>query len=269
MLCIVVVAFRPAGQAHAQSIRCRPMSTPPNKPWRLHPAWIALLAALAVLLAAFVPTLWHTISAPPVAPPSTVSAGLPWTIERLPGGGTRVFGLSLPGSSLNDAHAAWGDELQLALMASRGQPAVLEAYVENYRSGPITGRLVLSAEAPHEALTRWRDHAAKEEPVSADTRRIALRAEDRSEALRAPIVGIGFIPSAQLDAATLRQRFGEPAQRVHDGAPVEHWLYPERGLAIALDAKGRELLQYVAPAEFERRLRAPLVNAAPTAGPPG
>jgi hypothetical protein len=116
---------------------------------------------------------------------------------------------------------------------------------------------------------RWRDHAAKEEPVSADTRRIALRADDRTEALRSPIVGIGFIPAAQLDGETLRQRFGEPAQRIGDGAQVEHWLYPERGLAIALDAKGRELLQYVAPADFERRLRAPLLKALPPAGPPG
>jgi hypothetical protein len=245
------------------------MSTPLNKLLRLHPAWIALLAALVVLLAAFVPTLWHTLNAPPVAQPSSVPQGVPWAIDRLPGGGTRVFGLSLPGSTLDDARAAWGDELQLALMASRGQPAVLEAYVENYRSGPITGRLILSAEAPHKALMRWRDHAAKEEPVSADTRRIALRADDRTEALRSPIVGIGFIPAAQLDGETLRQRFGEPAQRIGDGAQVEHWLYPERGLAIALDAKGRELLQYVAPAEFERRLRAPLLKASPAAGPPG
>lgn len=245
------------------------MSTPLNKLWRLHPAWIALLAALAVLLAAFVPTLWRTFNAPPAAPTSTVPPGVPWAIDRLPDGGTRVFGLSLPGSTLNDARAAWGDELQLALMASRDQPALLEAYVENYRSGPVTGRLVLSAEAPHKALTRWRDHAAKEEPVSADTRRIALRADDRSEALRSPIVGIGFIPSAQLDAEALRQRFGEPAQRLVDGTQVEHWLYPERGLAIALDAKGRELLQYVAPADFERRLRAPLLKASPPAGPPG
>jgi hypothetical protein len=245
------------------------MSTQMNKLWRLHPAWIASLAALAVLLVAFAPTLWRTFNAPPVAQPATVSQGLPWAVDHLPGGGTRVFGLNLPGSTLNDAHAAWGDELQLAMMASRDEAASLEAYVENYRSGPVTGRLILSAEVPHKTLTRWRDHAAKEEPVSAQTRRIALRAEDRTEALRSPIVGIGFIPTAQLDAPTLRQRFGEPAQRVGDGTPIEHWLYPERGLAIALDAKGRELLQYVSPAEFDRRLRAPLLKALPAAGPPG
>ncbi|HEY6134072.1 MAG TPA: hypothetical protein VIW70_08845 [Rubrivivax sp.] len=237
------------------------MSQLPPATRKLHPAWIALLAALLVLLVAFLPALWRTFHAPPAAPHTAQQQGAPWSIEVLAQGGTRVFGLRLPGSTLADALALWGDELQLALMASREQPAALEAYVERPGNGPVSGRLVLSAEAAPEALARWRLRAAKETPVSADTRRITLRADDLAEALRTPLVGIGFIPATQLDAATLRQRFGEPAQRVHeagDATTVEHWLYPERGLAIVLDAKGRELLQYVAPADFERRLRAPL-----------
>ena len=42
------------------------------------------------------------------------------------------------------------------------------------------------------------------------------------------------------------------------------------GLAVVLDAEGKEVLQYVAPAEFERRLRAPLLKVAalPAADPP-
>jgi hypothetical protein len=233
---------------------------------RMHPAWVALLAALAVLLAAIAPALWRTFFVPAATPQAVTEKGVPWAIEARAGGGTRVFGLRLPGSTLADAQALWGAELQLALMASRDQPAALEAYVERPGSGPISGRLVLSAQAAPEALARWRARATKETPVSADTRRIGLRADDLAEALRAPVVGIGFIPSAQLDAATLRQRFGEPAQRVvaaGEGAAVEHWLYPDRGLAIVLDAKGRELLQYVAPAEFDRRLKAPLAAATP------
>lgn len=246
-----------------------PMADPDNKLARLHPAWIALLAALAVVLVAFAPTLWRTFHAPPAVREVDLAPGVPWAVETLPDGATRVFGLNLPGSTLLDAKAIWGDELQLALMATRDQPAVLEAYVESYRGGPITGRLVLSAQATPKTLSRWRDHAAKEQPVSADTRRIALRADDFADALRAPIVGIGFIPSVQIDAETLRLRFGEPAQRVPGTGQVEHWLYPDKGLAILFDPQGRELLQYVAPAEFERRLHSPLLKALPPAGPPG
>jgi len=242
----------------------------------MHPAWIALLAGLVVLLVAFLPVLWSMWKTPPSAVGAAGGAGpgAPWAIERLPEGGIRVFALRLPGATLADARATWGDNLQLALMATRGEPPVLEATVETVVLGGVGGRLLFTAEASPRSLQRWRENAAKEEPVSADTRRIALRSDDRDEALRAPLVGIGFIPAAQLDAAALRLRFGEPAEVLQAGQPVEHWLYPPLGLAIVLDAKGRELLQYVAPADFERRLRAPLLSPAapastPASGPPG
>lgn len=231
---------------------------------RIHPALIALLAGCAVFVVAFMPTLWQMWRTPPRVP-EAAAAGTPWAIDTVPGVGIRVFGLQLPGATLADAQAAWGDELTIALMASRGEPPVLEAMVDNARTGPVSGRLLFTADASPQALQRWRDNAPKEEPVSADTRRMALRTADRSEALRAPLVGIGFIPSTQLDAAALRARFGEPAEVLRHDAEVEHWMYPAKGLAVALDARGRELLQYVAPADFERRLRAPLLRPAAAA----
>lgn len=229
-----------------------------------------MLAGLAVLLVAFLPVLWAMWKTPPAAAVPVAAAGTPWAIEPRAGQGIRVFGLDLPGATLDDVRRRWGDDLSLALMATRGQPPVLEAYVETVQAGGVAGRLLFTADAAPQDLQRWREAAPKEEPVSADTRRITLSAPHRDEALRTPLLGIGFIPAAQLDAAMLRQRFGEPAQVVRpEGQPLEHWLYPAQGLAIVLDAKGRELLQYVAPADFERRLRAPLLSpsAAPAAWP--
>jgi hypothetical protein len=52
------------------------------------------------------------------------------------------------------------------------------------------------------------------------------------------------------------ERFGQPAERIRVNEHLEHLLYPAKGLDIVLDSKGRELLQYVAPARFEA-LRAP------------
>lgn len=241
-----------------------------------HPMWLALLAGLAVLLVAFLPALWTMWRTPPAASggAGADAADAPWGVQTPAAGVSRVFGLPLPGATLADAQARWGAELQLALMASRGQAPVLEASVERATLGGVVGRLIFSADAAPEDLRRWREASAKEVPISADTRQVTLRADDAAAALRAPLVAIGFIPAAQLDAATLRQRFGAPAEVRREGEAVEHWLYPDRGLAIVLDPKGRELLQYVAPADFERRLRAPLLSApgaasAPAAGPPG
>jgi hypothetical protein len=44
---------------------------------------------------------------------------------------------------------------------------------------------------------------------------------------------------------------------------VHHWLYPDRGLAIAWDeSSGKAVMQVVAVADFDRRLRVPLLAPA-------
>ena len=229
-----------------------------------HPMLIALFAALAILLAAFAPALWRMAAGPPAqtAAETTTETGLPWQVQVSAGGGSAVFGLTLPGATLAQARQRWGDDLQVAVMARRGQPGALEAYLENFRAGAINGRLVLAADPGAPAVARLRENSAHNEPVDAEARRYTLRADDLPLALQAPLVGITFIPAAQLDAATLRARFGEPAERLRDAeGRIEQWLYPALGLAVALDAKGRDVMQYVAPADFERLLRAPLLAA--------
>jgi len=86
---------------------------------------------------------------------------------------------------------------------------------------------------------------------SSTTRRATLAPADEAAALAAPIRGLAFIPGAQLDEAVILERFGQPAERIRVNAHQEHLLYPGKGLDLVLDSKGRELLQYVAPARFE------------------
>lgn len=230
------------------------------------PFLLALMAGAGVLAAALALPLLHLVGG---APPPAPADGLPWQVQRQ-GAVIRVFGLQLPGSTLADARQRWGEDMQLAVMAQRGEPGALEAYVERFDSGGVGGRLLLATELPAARVTQLRENAARNEPVDADARRYRLRAEDLAATAATPLAGITFIAAANLDAATLRERFGAPAERWRQGDRLEHWLYPERGLAIVLDAQGKEVLQYVAPADFERRLRAPLLKAGavPATDPP-
>jgi hypothetical protein len=230
-----------------------------------HPAFLAAMAALVVLLAAFVPALWRGA---PTAPPG-VAGGLPapWEVPVDAAGRSRVFGLDLPGATLATARRQFGDDLQVAVMARRGQPGALEAYLETFSAGFITGRLLLAAEPGADVIAGWQARAAKVTPVDAQALRYTLSADDLAQALREPLIGITFIPGAQLDAETLRGRFGDPAEKLASGERLVQWLYPDKGLAVVLDRDGREVLQYVAPADFERRLRAPLLQAGAAAVP--
>ena len=235
------------------------------------PLFVALLAGVAVIVAAFVPVLWQMLRpAPPAPPPSRAVLALPapWQVDRDGSGAVRAFGLRLPGSTLADAQAIWGDELRVALIATRGQPAALEAYVERYSGGGVTGKLVLASDADAATVQQWRDRAPRREVIDADAQRWGLHADDRAAALRTGVAGLSFLPANRLDAATLRARFGEPAHTVAGDGGVVHWLYPALGLAIAHDeGSGRTLVQMVAVADFDLRLRAPLA-ALPLAASP-
>lgn len=228
--------------------------------WR-HPALMALGAALVIVVASFIPTVWYMLT---VERQSALPQGrdAPWDADVAADGAVRALGLRLPGSTLGDLRTRWGDELQVALMVTQGAPAALEASVERARPGGVAGRLLVTAQAGPDQLARWQAAALREEATSPRTRRLTLQPQDLTEALRAPVTSLGFVPQVQLDAELVRRRFGEPAQVVTESTSREHWLYPERGLAVALDADGRELLQFVAPSQFETLLRVPLLEAA-------
>ena len=214
-----------------------------------------ILLGLSVLLG---PVVWQFIHFDPQAVPAS---GLPWQIETLSGGESRVFGL-IPGrSTLADARTRFGPEIQLAVVAEPNESGNVEGYYESVTAGFVAGKLIITADLPASVIDAMRERSPKTEYMQSTTRKARLADADLAAALAAPIRGIAFIPSAQLDEDIILERFGQPTERIRVSDHLEHLLYPARGLDLALDSKGRELLQYVAPARFEA-LRAPLRDQA-------
>lgn len=220
-----------------------------SRPW-----FLALAIAVCGLLLAMLPTFWHLFTGAPAPAPAP---GAPWQVALPAPGRSEVFALRLPGSTLGEARARWGDDITAAVLVDRDGGLALEAYLERFDAGPVRGRLLLTWDADGKALARWRD-GLPAEPTPSGGRRHALNAEAWAELGASGLVGLSFLPAAQLDAEVLTSRFGEPAERLPEGEHRQHWLYPTLGLAVVLDDKGQELLQYVAPQEFEPRLAAPL-----------
>jgi hypothetical protein len=194
--------------------------------------------------------------------------GLPWQVETLADGGSRVFGLQPGVDTLDGVQGRLGDEVKVGLIVAGDAPPALEAFVESLRAGFVTGRLVAAFEADDAWLQRARERA-----VSSDfgeggrSRRYTLSADDRRQAGSARLIALAYLPAVKLDAETVRQRFGEPAERITGPQGESQWLYPDRGVAVVLPpeqgeaAKARAVIQYVAPRDFEARLRAPLQSA--------
>ncbi|MDD2669625.1 MULTISPECIES: hypothetical protein [Zoogloea] len=210
-----------------------------------------ILLALALIVG---PAVWTVAHHDPKAIPTS---GMPWQIETLPSGESRVFDLTLGRSTLADAKARFGTEMQLALVAEPDEDGNVEGYYESATAGFVAGKLIVTAELPKDVIEGMRERAPKTEYMQSTTRKAKLADADLAAALAAPIRGMAFIPSAQLDEAIVLERFGQPTERIRVNDHVEHLLYPAKGLDLVLDSKGKELLQYVAPARFEA-LQAPL-----------
>lgn len=230
------------------------------------PALAALVGGALALSAVLV--LTHNLM---TDAPDAASADLPWQIEVQADGSSRVMGLTLGpdghGSRLGDARARWGDKMTVAIIAAPNETGTLEAFVDPLQAGFITGKLVITASLPADQIQAMKARAAKVEFMDSTTRQFTLSAADLTAALDAPITSLGFIPQANLDEQIIANRFGPAAERRRVNDDLEHFLYPDKGLDIALSAKGKELLQYVAPAEFDARLRAPLLSAPAASAP--
>jgi hypothetical protein len=236
---------------------------------------VAILAGMvagSLLLGTLVVVGGDMMKAPLPAPSGssgvTAASGLPWQIEVRPDGSSRVMGLTLSAgrdaSTLGDVRQRFGAEVQVAIIASPGEAGSLEAFVDPAQAGFVSGKLVVTAQVEPAALQGMRERAVKSDFMESATRKYTLAADDLAVALQSPIVSLSFIPQARLDAEAILARFGPPARRVQSNGHLEHFLYPEKGLDVILDSEGKELLQYVAPAHFER-LTAPLVASQPTA----
>lgn len=185
--------------------------------------------------------------------------GLPWQIEISADGSSKVFGVILGQTTLGEAAARLGTDMELAIMVAKGELGSLEMYYGQYRAGLLSAKLVLAADMDADVITSMRENAAKTEVLETGARKYILNTTDHARALNAVVQSIACIPAVNLDHDVIINRFGEPGERIQKNNGVTHYLYPGKGLDVILNDDAREVLQYVAPNAFQR-LRRPLHN---------
>ncbi len=183
----------------------------------------------------------------------------PWQITVQTDGKTQIFGITLNETSLQDAASLLGRDYKLGLFQTSGQPLSLEAYFNEITMGGISGKFVLTLDATQEEMQALLAKAIKRKVLESGTKRYSLTADVINTLAQKPVTSISYIPYINLDEEVIKQRFGEPAERIVIDQKRQHWLYPEYGLDLLHDADGKELLQYVVPADFEE-LRQPLIE---------
>ena len=120
---------------------------------------------------------------------------------------------------------------------------------------------VTGEEATQEEMAALLQESINRKVLGPGARRYILTAESNIALAQKHITSLSYIPYINLDEEIIRKRFGEPAERIIVDQKRQHLLYPALGLDLVLDEDGKELLQYVAPAQFEIRWDTAAVTA--------
>lgn len=176
---------------------------------------------------------------------------LPWQVESTPDGSTRVFGITLGQTSLDAASRHLNKIPEIALFQGEEGPESIEAFFGKTRVGVFDARVVLSLDADTELMRQVAQSAGEPEPMPSGSWKLPVAEKSLETVLQLPIKSITYVPSVQYEADIVLKRFGEPTERLPHNEHSEYWFYPTIGLLLLLDMEGKEVLQYVAPDQFE------------------
>ncbi len=186
---------------------------------------------------------------------------LPWQITINSDGTSEVFGLTLGRSTLADATRKIQEPPEITMFVSPDGKKAVEAYFEQVTLGNLRAKMVVTAALDEQQLEQIYERGLRISKSSGGGRKVTLHPDDITLVNQTAIGNITYLPRTNLDTEVITRLFGMPAKRIREqGNDVVHWLYPEKGLDIALSADKKEVLQYIAPAQFEQ-LSAPLMQS--------
>lgn len=175
----------------------------------------------------------------------------PWQVEDLGGGVSRVFGIVLNETLLKEVDTVFRATPVVALYESK-EKLTLEAYYKNVSLGGLIGSFIFTLDASPDELEKVKKESYKSERTENNEIKYKLDKPASIKAKEFRVKNLIYIPTVQLDEATILKRFGEPSQKIKLKTKEEgwHYLYPEKGLDLIYKKDGKEVLQYVPPRGF-------------------
>lgn len=179
-----------------------------------------------------------------------VVTDLPWDATSTAQGTTRVFQLELGKTTLRQAIERWHSFPELAVMQARTNELSLEAYFGKQRLGLFEAKLVAELVADPATLDKFSKEHIKREPQASGAWRLTVSEPNLKLANDFLIKYLIYIPVVNYEPELIRARFGEGAEIVRLTATVDAWFYPDRNLAMLIDANGGDMFYYSSPQDF-------------------
>ena len=163
----------------------------------------------------------------------------PWQIDSLDNGTTRVFGLTLGKTTIQEANqifASFADTRLTVKTDSDGSPQYeLIAYYDEITMSGLVASLHLNYKLDQQQLASLYQQVKNSEPVTSPNmteQHYKLDNDTEISYLSTPISSITYIPVINYGQETIRQRFGQAKDETATADGEQIWNYPDLGLKI-------------------------------------
>lgn len=175
---------------------------------------------------------------------------LPWKISHPTPDTTRVFGITLGQSTLNQMDHLFGEQAEISLFKTTEGKMLIEGFYDELNFNGLKAKFVITLAVPPAELPAMYQRGLRINGTPSG-KRITLSFDDTARVREAAVASITYLPSARLEDALFAKRFGQAEQRIKEKKTgTIHWLYPKLGLDITLGGSEKSVLQYVAPRDF-------------------
>ncbi|MCW8883662.1 MAG: hypothetical protein OQK12_00235 [Motiliproteus sp.] len=182
---------------------------------------------------------------------------LPWLITTNTAGESTVFDLTLGSSPLGKAEQILKAEPKLSLFKSPEGVYAIEAYYDRVYLSGLRADFVMTVNVDQAQAEQVFNRGLRISTLGDGTKKVELSTDDKQIVANSAIKLITYLPGADLEPELIEKHFGKPSEVISEDDQISHWLYPEKGLDIAVNNDGKEVMQYLAPKDFEQAV-APL-----------
>ena len=209
-------------------------------------------ATLLIALVLFLSGYWfYSTITTPQGDGKTRVTNLPWQITVVNPQVLHVFDINVGKDTLGQADKILLSEYELAWFENEDQSINLEAYFLRVNLSGLRARVVLELDTEGLEIDYLKKHSGK--PQVLKSRSIKYPLDDLAQVMSDRLIkSLTYVPKSSVDAEMLKSRFGQSEEVVKVDDNTEFWLYPEKGLVIMLNHRGKEAFQYVPIADFER-----------------
>ena len=164
---------------------------------------------------------------------------MPWNIQLLDNGSSRIMGITLGKTNIQDAHQIFAHFSETRLFTTNDKTELL-AHFDEFSMAGLLAEIDLVYDISESLLDKVRQQAT-------DTRHgeyQLVRESMLMDLLTSPVKQLIYKPFIDYDSSIISQRFGQPADHESINETVEKLSYPTLGLVIYLNSDGPDKFIY-------------------------